>query len=46
LDGDGQVMMHEYASSWTASKAAEFKRYDLDGDGVITPREGVAAEKK
>ena len=45
-DADGQVMMHEFASSWSVVKAAEFNRYDLNGDGVITPREGQEAEKR
>lgn len=38
-DGDGQVAMAEYASFWTISSANEFGRYDLNGDGIITPRE-------
>lgn len=38
-DADGQVAMVEYATSWTESTAAEFQKYDLDGDGFITPDE-------
>jgi hypothetical protein len=38
-DGDGQVDMAEYASDWTPSTVAEFNRYDLNHDGVITPAE-------
>ncbi len=38
-DLDGQVAMHEYASSWSESKANEFSRYDRNGDGIITPDE-------
>ncbi|MFO0903629.1 MAG: hypothetical protein U0939_11550 [Pirellulales bacterium] len=38
-DGDGQVVMSEYTATWSESKAAEFAKYDLDSDGVITPRE-------
>ena len=45
-DGDGQIMMAEYAASFTDSIAAEFAKYDLDGDGIITPNECLAAEKK
>lgn len=41
-DGDGQIMMAEYAGRWTESKATEFTRRDKDGDGVITPREAVS----
>lgn len=44
-DGDGQIMMVEYTSSWTESTAAEFARLDLNGDGIITPEECLAAEK-
>ena len=45
-DADGQVMMAEYMTDFTESKAAEFAKYDLNGDGVITPREGVEVEDK
>jgi len=38
-DADGQVMMAEYLTEFTDSKAAEFARHDLNGDGVITPEE-------
>lgn len=41
-DGDGQVSMHEYATSWTDSRVREFARYDADGDGVVTPLEYLA----
>ena len=43
-NGDGQVSMAEYSGLWSDSKAAEFVRYDLDGDGVITPAECLKAE--
>ncbi|MGD9633909.1 MAG: hypothetical protein AB7G28_04000 [Pirellulales bacterium] len=39
-NGDGQVSMSEYASSWTDRTAAEFQRYDKDNDGMITAEEG------
>ncbi|MCS7237645.1 MAG: hypothetical protein NZ899_05165 [Thermoguttaceae bacterium] len=42
-DEDGQVSMAEYATSWNDSVVAEFLRYDLDNDGVITPKECLAA---
>jgi len=40
-DGDGQIMMAEFSSTWSAAKVAEFARYDLNGDGVITPKEAL-----
>ncbi|MCE9525032.1 MAG: hypothetical protein K8R36_03145 [Planctomycetales bacterium] len=45
-DGDGQIMMAEYSTSWTDSTAAEFAKLDLDGDGIITPKECLSVEKK
>ena len=45
-DGDGQIMMSEYTTSWTESTAADFAKYDLDGDGIITPGECLSVEKK
>lgn len=41
-NGDGQVEMHEYTSSWSDRYVSEFSRYDIDGDGVITPQEYLA----
>jgi EF hand len=40
-NGDGQVSMSEYSKSWTESQAAEFKRLDLDNDGIITAEEAL-----
>ncbi len=40
---DGQVMMHEYASSWTSAMLARFEALDLNGDGVITPKECLSS---
>lgn len=40
-DGDGQIMMHEFTSEWSEAKAAEFARYDLNGDGIIVPSEAL-----
>ena len=45
-DGDGQIMMAEFSSSWTDATAAEFAAKDLNGDGIITPSEALASEKK
>ncbi len=40
-NGDGQIEMSEYAHSWTNSTAADFQRYDLNGDGVVTAKEAA-----
>ncbi len=45
-DGDGQVMMSEYAREWTDEKVSQFYRYDLNRDGVVTPRECLTAGKQ
>jgi len=42
-NGDGQVAMVEYSSSWSDSKAREFLRYDLNHDGMVTARECLDA---
>ncbi len=41
---DGQVMMSEFAASWSDAKAAEFSRSDLNGDGIITAKECLKAD--
>jgi Ca2+-binding EF-hand superfamily protein len=38
-NGDGQVSMSEFASSWSDRTAAEFIRYDKNNDGMITADE-------
>lgn len=45
-DGDGQVSMAEFTTSWTEQLAAEFARHDLNGDGIITPDECLPDVKK
>ncbi|MBN2292000.1 MAG: hypothetical protein JXM70_06210 [Pirellulales bacterium] len=42
-DLDGQVSMHEFAQDWTESVVHEYLRYDTDNDGMITPKECLAA---
>lgn len=42
-DGDGQVMMNEFSSSWNEETLQEFLKWDLNKDGVITARECLAA---
>jgi hypothetical protein len=43
-DRDGQIMMVEFAREWDDEKLAAFNRYDLNRDGLITPRECLAVE--
>jgi Ca2+-binding EF-hand superfamily protein len=38
-DGDGQIMMAEYAKQWNAKMLDSFDKFDFDADGVITPQE-------
>lgn len=42
-DGDGQVTMAEFSGEWDSSRLAEFERYDLNDDGIITPAECLKA---
>jgi Ca2+-binding EF-hand superfamily protein len=44
-NSDGQVMMSEYATSWSETTVTAFGQYDLDSDGIITPEECLAVEK-
>ncbi|MHC4176759.1 MAG: proprotein convertase P-domain-containing protein, partial [Planctomycetota bacterium] len=43
LNSDTQITMAEFAEQWTEEKVAEFGKYDLNGDGIITPDECVGA---
>jgi len=43
LDRDGQVAMHEFADEWTIELRQEFQTIDLNGDGLLTPREATAS---
>ncbi len=45
INGDGQVSMAEFSSRYTDEKAKEFAKYDLNRDGLITPREALKAPK-
>ncbi len=38
---DGQVAMSEYSRSWSARSVGEFRRYDLNNDGVVTAKEAA-----
>jgi hypothetical protein len=44
-NGDGQISMAEFAAEWTPATEAEFLRYDLNHDGLITPDECLKVEK-
>ena len=39
LNKDGQVQMHEFTEEWDDEQLEEFREYDLNGDGIITPKE-------
>ncbi|WP_347244445.1 EF-hand domain-containing protein, partial [Thermogutta sp.] len=43
-DKDGQIFMAEFTDKWTSDKLREFQKYDLNGDGVITPQECLKAK--
>ena len=40
-NGDGQVAMSEYSRSWSDRTVGEFRRYDLDNDGIVTAKEAA-----
>ncbi len=42
-NGDGQVQMSEYATSWSEQVVADFSQFDLNGDGIVTPGECLKA---
>jgi hypothetical protein len=43
-NGDGQVSMSEYSRYWSDRTVEEFRRYDTDNDGMITPKECQSRE--
>jgi len=45
-DGDGQIEMWEYSTTWSDAKIREFQSLDLNGDGIITPEEWIKAKPK
>ncbi|MCC6125318.1 MAG: hypothetical protein IT426_10175 [Pirellulales bacterium] len=45
-NADGQVSMAEFTTSWSADKAKEFARCDLNGDGIVTPQECLRSAPK
>lgn len=42
-NGDGQVMMNEFSSSWNSQTLEDFQKWDLNKDGIIVPGECLAA---
>lgn len=42
-DQDGQIAMHEFASTWSDEVVSNYFKFDKNQDGVITPEECVAA---
>lgn len=43
VDGDQQISMAEFSKSWTDSLVAEFQGFDLNGDGLVSAQECLAA---
>jgi Ca2+-binding EF-hand superfamily protein len=43
LDGDGQLSLAEFAPNPTQADLEEFARFDRNGDGFITAKEGLEA---
>jgi hypothetical protein len=37
--------MSEYSATWSNSKAEEFAKYDVNGDGFVTPGEALSVEE-
>jgi Ca2+-binding EF-hand superfamily protein len=44
VDGDGQVSMSEFSRSWSQRTVDDFRRYDLNNDGIITPQEAIKSK--
>ncbi len=42
---DGQISMAEFSGHWTERKVAEFRRHDLNGDGILTPAEWLKSQQ-
>lgn len=45
-DGDAQLTLSEYSPRLRATEVAEFKRYDVNGDGLLTTTELARAAPK
>ncbi len=44
-NGDGQVSMSEFATTWTDDEVRRFQAWDTNNDGVITPSEAKGSGK-
>ena len=44
-DADGQIMMAGFTDHWTPEAVAEFEKYDLNHDGIITAAEVLKVGK-
>ena len=44
-NGDGQIAMAEWATSWPDCELANYNQFDLNQDGVITPQECIKARQ-
>ena len=42
-NADTQITMAEFSHEWTEERVAEFEKYDLNQDGIITPEECLGA---
>jgi hypothetical protein len=40
-NGDGQIAMSEFSRNWSKRTVGDFRRDDLNGDGIITPKEAL-----
>jgi len=45
-NGDGQIEMSEFSTTWSEETVRQFQKYDLNGDGIITPEEWLKVEPK
>jgi hypothetical protein len=43
---NGQVEMSEFSRSWSQRTVSDFRRYDLNDDGVVTAKEAAASGAK
>jgi hypothetical protein len=44
-NGDGQVSLGEYSRTMSQSIVSEFRRYDLNDDGIVTAKEAAKVKQ-